>query len=172
MLYHPTNDLQSSVLPAVSLPVRLSDSAALPSGLLDIADPLKGKSTVSKLLSERHHLPIIDADLIAREVVEPGTSGYSLVVSHFGPDRVLQEDGVSLDRGAIGDIIFHDPEERKWMNGVVHPRVKKEMVKRIIRYWLKGEWCVILDVPLLIEAGMWKWVGDTVVVYVYVLACR
>ncbi|KGB77604.3 dephospho-CoA kinase [Cryptococcus deuterogattii R265] len=58
-----------------------------------------GKSTVSKLLSERHHLPIIDADLIAREVVEPGTSGYSLVVSHFGPDRVLQEDGVSLDRG-------------------------------------------------------------------------
>ncbi|AAW42336.1 hypothetical protein CNBC3130 [Cryptococcus deneoformans B-3501A] len=125
-----------------------------------------GKSTVSKLLSERHHLPIIDADLIAREVIEPGTSGYSLVVSHFGPDRILQEDGVSLDRGAIGDIIFHDPEERKWLNGVVHPRVKKEMVKRIIRYWLNGEWCVIVDVPLLIEAGMWKWVGDTVVVYV------
>ncbi|OWZ49297.1 dephospho-CoA kinase [Cryptococcus neoformans var. grubii Br795] len=125
-----------------------------------------GKSTVSKLLSERHHLPIIDADLIARGVIEPGTSGYSLVVTHFGPDRILQEDGVSLDRGAIGDIIFHDPEERKWLNGVVHPRVKKEMVKRIIRYWLKGEWCVIVDVPLLIEAGMWKWVGDTVVVYV------
>lgn len=46
------------------------------------------------------------------------------------------------------------------------------MVKRIIRYWLKGEWCVIVDVPLLIEAGMWKWVGDTVVVYVYVLDGR
>ncbi|WVN85851.1 dephospho-CoA kinase [Cryptococcus depauperatus CBS 7841] len=125
-----------------------------------------GKSTVSKTLSERHRIPIIDADLIAREVVEPGTSGYKLVVSHFGPDRVLRDNGVTLDRGAIGDIIFHDPEERKWMNGIVHPRVRKEMAKRILGYWLRGEWCVIVDVPLLIEAGMWKWVGEIVVIYV------
>ncbi|WVR05741.1 dephospho-CoA kinase [Kwoniella sp. DSM 27419] len=125
-----------------------------------------GKSTVSSLLSTRHHIPIIDADLLAREVIEPGTSGYHLVVAHFGADRVVQSDGVSLDRSAIGDIIFHDPEQRKWLNGVVHPRVRKEMVKRVIRHWLTGQWCVIVDVPLLIEAGLWKWVGDVVVVYV------
>ncbi|WVQ85334.1 dephospho-CoA kinase [Cryptococcus sp. DSM 104549] len=125
-----------------------------------------GKSTVSALLSERHHLPIIDADLLAREVIAPGTSGYSLVVSHFGPDRVLLPDGVSLDRAAIGDIVFRDPEERKWLNGVIHPRVRKEMVKRVVGYWVRGEWCVVVDVPLLIEAGMWKWVGEIVVVYV------
>ncbi|ODN84324.1 dephospho-CoA kinase [Cryptococcus amylolentus CBS 6039] len=125
-----------------------------------------GKSTVSKLLSDRHHIPIIDADLLAREVIAPGTSGYDLVVSHFGPDRVLQDDGVTLNRSAIGDIVFRDGEQRKWLNGVVHPRVRREMARSILRYWLKGEWCVIVDVPLLIEAGMWKWVGDIVVVYV------
>ena len=127
-----------------------------------------GKSTVSRLLSTTHHLPIIDADLLAREVIEPGTSGYSLVVSHFGADRVLQPDKVSLDRAAIGDIVFHDADERRWLNSVIHPRVRREMFRRVFAYWVRGEWCVVMDVPLLIEAGMWKWVGEIVVVYVWV----
>ncbi|KAL1405223.1 Dephospho-CoA kinase cab5 [Vanrija albida] len=125
-----------------------------------------GKSTVSRLLSTKHNLPIIDADVLARDVIAPGTSGYDLVVKHFGADRVLLSDGVSLDRAAIGDIVFKDPEERKWINGVVHPRVRKAMVQQILKYWIKGEWAVVLDVPLLIEAGLWKWVGEIVVVYV------
>lgn len=75
-------------------------------------------------------------------------------------------DGVSLDRAAIGDIVFKDPEERKWINSVVHPRVRKAMVQQILANWIKGEWAVVLDVPLLIEAGLWKWVGEIVVVYV------
>lgn len=125
-----------------------------------------GKSTVSKLLSETHRLPLIDADLLAREVIDPGTSGYKLVVSHFGPDRVLLEDGVTLDRAAIGDIVFNDPDQRKWLNGVIHPRVRKEIVKRVLKYWISGEWAVVVDVPLLIEAGLWQWVGEIVVVYV------
>ncbi|WVQ97148.1 dephospho-CoA kinase [Kwoniella sp. CBS 9459] len=132
-----------------------------------------GKSTVSSLLSSRHQIPIIDADLIAREVIEPGTSGYRLVVSHFGADRIITtetspngETLEKLDRGALGDIIFNDPDQRKWLNGVIHPRVRKEMARRVIRAWLGGQWCVVVDVPLLIEAGMWKWVGDVVVVYI------
>jgi len=125
-----------------------------------------GKSTVSKLLTTQHHLPLIDADLLAREVIAPGTSGYTLVLKHFGPDRILLSDGVTLDRAAIGDIVFRDADERRWLNSVIHPRVRREMVRRLVGYWLKGEWCVVVDVPLLIEAGLWKWVGEIVVVYV------
>lgn len=124
-----------------------------------------GKSTVSSLLSKNHHIPIIDADIIARDVLAPGTSGFRLVVAHFGPDRVLTKDG-TLDRAAIGDIVFRDKEERYWLNGVVHPRVRRAMAWQVLSCWLRGEWAVVLDVPLLIEAGLYKWVGETVVVYV------
>lgn len=108
----------------------------------------------------------MDADILAREVIAPGTSGYELVVNHFGRDRVVMEDGVTLNRAAIGDIVFRDPEERKWLNGVVHPRVRRAMFWAVLKNWLKGEWCTVVDVPLLIEAGLWRWVGDVVVVYV------
>jgi dephospho-CoA kinase len=116
-------------------------------------------------LLTQHGLPLIDADVLAREVVEPKTAGFKSIVRHFGPDRVLKEDG-TLDRAALGEIVFNDPEERKWLNGVIHPAVKKAMVNRLIGYWLRGEWCVVVDVPLLIEAGLWRWVGEVVVVYV------
>lgn len=116
-------------------------------------------------MHERHGLPIVDADILARDVIAPGTSGYKLVVSHFGADRVLLEDGVTLNRAAIGDIVFRDADERKWLNGVVHPRVRKEMLKSVLKAWITGHWCCIVDVPLLIEAGLWKWVGECVVVF-------
>ena len=115
----------------------------------------------------KHSIPIIDADILAREVIEPGTSGFDVVVRHFGPDRVLRSDG-TLDRAAIGDIVFHDHEQRKWLNSVVHPRVRRAIAKAVGLNWLKGQWAVVLDVPLLIEAGLHLWVGDVAVVYVYV----
>jgi dephospho-CoA kinase len=111
-------------------------------------------------------LPIVDADVLAREVIAPGTSGYAEVVAHFGRDRVVKEDGVTLDRAAIGDIVFRDATERAWLNGVVHPRVKRAMVSGLLRAWLRGEWACVVDVPLLIEGGLDKWVGEVVVVYV------
>lgn len=123
-----------------------------------------GKSTVSKLLATRHNLPIIDADILARDVIAPGTEGFDVVVKHFGPDRVLNEDG-TLNRAAVGDIIFRDADQRRWLNNVVHPRVRKAMFMAVLKAWLSGEWCVVLDVPLLIEANLWKWVGEVVVVY-------
>lgn len=102
--------------------------------------------------------------MLARDVIAPGTSGFRAIVAHFGPDRVLRADG-SLDRGALGEIVFKDRDERAWLNAVVHPRVRRAMVAGVLRAWLAGHWCVVLDVPLLIEAGLWKWVGDVVVVY-------
>jgi dephospho-CoA kinase len=124
-----------------------------------------GKSTVSSLLSSRHHLPIIDADILARDAIAPGSPGFRKVVAHFGADRILNADG-SLNRSALGDIIFRDPNERQFLNGIIHPAVRRMMFMGVLRAWLRGEWCVVLDVPLLIEASLWKWVGEVMVVFV------
>jgi len=121
-----------------------------------------GKSAVSSLLKARGY-PIVDADLLAREVVLPGTSAYTAIVKTFGED-VLQPDGY-LDRKKLGSVIFNDEGKRKQLNGIVHPAVRKAMVRGVVRAWIRGEKVCILDVPLLIEAGIWKWVGKVVVVY-------
>lgn len=125
-----------------------------------------GKSTVSRLLTS-HRIRIIDADILARDVVAPGTSGFKLLVAHFGPDRILRADG-TLDRAALGDIVFNDPEQRAWLNGVIHPRVRRAMLWQVAQAWWSGEWAVVLDVPLLIEAGLHRLVGEVVVVYMWV----
>lgn len=62
-------------------------------------------------------------------------------------------------------MIFNDERKRKQLNGIVHPAVRKAMVHGVIRAWIRGEKVCILDVPLLIETGVWKWVGKVVVVY-------
>jgi len=121
-----------------------------------------GKSTVSSLLRARGY-PIVDADLLAREVVLPGTSAYTAIVKAFGED-VLQPDGY-LDRKKLGSVIFNDEEKRKQLNGIVHPAVRKAMIWGVVKAWFMGEKVCIVDVPLLIETGMWKWVGKVIVVY-------
>jgi dephospho-CoA kinase len=127
----------------------------------------QGKTTVSSYLGSHHAIPIIDADLLAREVIDPGTAGYKAVVAHFGKS-VLQSDGINLDRSAISNIVFANEKERRALNAIVHPAVRKAMAWRVLRLWLEGHWACILDVPLLIEAGLDKWVGEVVVVYVCV----
>ena len=83
-----------------------------------------GKSEVSKRLAAQGAV-VIDADLIAREVVAPGTDGLAEVVEAFGPG-VLGTDG-GLDRVALGDIVFADPEKLAKLNSIVHPRVGARM---------------------------------------------
>ncbi len=125
-----------------------------------------GKSTVSSLLSS-HHIPIIDADHLARVVVAPGTPGYRAIISHFGEDVVIQtSNGPTLDRAKLGSVVFNDERQRRVLNGIVHPAVKKQMVWELLKNWLRGEKVVVVDVPLLIETGLWKWCGWVVVVYV------
>ncbi|KAG9093037.1 hypothetical protein FRC06_011706 [Ceratobasidium sp. 370] len=115
-------------------------------------------------------LPIVDADLIAREVVEPGTPGHAAICSTFGP-AVLKEGSQDIDRKKLGEIIFNDEQKRKQLNAIVHPAVRKAMFWSIVRHWISGQRVCIVDVPLLIETGMWKQVGKVVVVYVYVVPC-
>ena len=121
-----------------------------------------GKSTVSKQLAARG-IPVIDADVLAREVVSPGTSALKKIISTFGPD-ILKEDG-TLDRAKLGEIVFRDEERRRKLNAIVHPAVRWGMALGILKCWLRGERVCVLDVPLLIESKIHRWVGKVVVVY-------
>jgi dephospho-CoA kinase len=107
-----------------------------------------GKSTVSALLASRGAV-VIDADRIAREVVEPGTPGLAAVVEAFGA-QVLTGDG-SLDRPALAAIVFADPEARRRLDGVVHPLVRSRSAQ--IAAAVPDDAVVVHDVPLLVETG-------------------
>ncbi|EIM89637.1 CoaE-domain-containing protein [Stereum hirsutum FP-91666 SS1] len=121
-----------------------------------------GKSSVSKLFKDRE-IPVVDADIIARQVVLPGTRAYNQIVSTFGKDIILP-DGY-LDRPKLGAIVFNDEQKRKKLNDIVHPAVRREMLWQVVKCWMRGERVCVLDVPLLIESGIWNWVGKVVVVY-------
>ena len=106
-----------------------------------------GKSEVSRRLAA-YGAVVIDADQIAREVVEPGTEGLAEVVAAFGPG-VLTPDG-ALDRARLGDIVFADPELRGKLNAIVHPRVASRMAE--LERGASGS-IVVHDVPLIAENG-------------------
>ncbi|HEX6594606.1 MAG TPA: dephospho-CoA kinase [Bacillota bacterium] len=122
-----------------------------------------GKSTVS-LMFDDLKIPVIDADKIAREVVEPGERAYEEIVHHFGKD-ILRKD-LTLDRKKLGEIVFSDDEQRKILNGIVHPAIRKKMLERRDRFVERGERCVVLDIPLLYESNLTHYVDRTIVVYV------
>lgn len=112
-----------------------------------------GKSEVSRRLGERGAI-VIDADRIAREVVEPGTPGLARVVAEFGPE-VLREDG-SLDRERLGSIVFADAERLAALNAIVHPLVGERVAR--LQDAAPADAIVVYDVPLLVEnnlAGMY-----------------
>jgi dephospho-CoA kinase len=108
-----------------------------------------GKSTVSALLAERGAI-VIDADAIAREVVEPGTAGFDAVVDRFGPGAVAA-DG-ALDRPAIAAIVFSDATARADLNAIVHPLVGRRS-EELMAAAPAGA-IVVYDVPLLVESGI------------------
>ncbi|RDW65434.1 dephospho-CoA kinase [Coleophoma crateriformis] len=144
-----------------------------------------GKSTVSSILSSApYSLPIIDADLLARKVVEPGTAGYQKILAHFAPttpdlllpaSETIPENGINgkgrpLNRPALGRRVFGDSEERRKdravLNGIVHPAVRWEMFRSVLMCYLKGHWAVVLDIPLLFESGLDVMCGTVLVVAV------
>ncbi|MGY1650416.1 dephospho-CoA kinase [Geodermatophilus sp. SYSU D01119] len=107
-----------------------------------------GKSTVAALLAARGAV-VVDADRIAREVVEPGTPGLAAVVGAFGPG-VRTADG-ALDRAALASIVFADPEARARLDGIVHPLVRARAQEVVAR--APEDAVVVQDVPLLVETG-------------------
>lgn len=110
-----------------------------------------GKSTVSNRLAE-HGAVIVDADLLARKVVEPGTPGLEAIRSRFG-DAVIAEDG-SLDRPALGAIVFGDPDALADLNAITHPAVWRAALERFAQAEASDrDAIVVYDVPLLVEAS-------------------
>jgi dephospho-CoA kinase len=107
-----------------------------------------GKSTVSQLLAS-YGAVVVDADVLAREVVAPGTPGLAAVVAEFG-DRVLRPDG-SLDREALGAVVFADPARLAALNAIVHPLVGARTQELQDQAEASGAPVVVLDVPLLAE---------------------
>jgi dephospho-CoA kinase len=107
-----------------------------------------GKSTVSAILAELGAV-IVDADLLAREVVGPGTEGLAAVVEEFGPD-VLGPDG-GLDRPRLGALVFADPERRRALEAIIHPRVRARAAE--IEAAAPADAVVVHDIPLLAETG-------------------
>lgn len=122
-----------------------------------------GKSTVSRMIRDSG-IALIDADVFAREVVEPGEDAYSQVVSHFG-EGILHGDG-TLDRKKLGAIIFNDEKERSVLNGIVHPAVRKKMNDQKAAYRDEGREAVVLDIPLLFESKLTETVDRILLVYV------
>lgn len=110
-----------------------------------------GKSAVSRLLVERGAV-LVDADVVAREVVEPGTPALAEIVDAFGED-VLQPDG-TLDRPALGSRVFSDPEALARLNAIVHPRVGERTAELLDAARAAGAEVVVHDVPLLVENGL------------------
>lgn len=107
-----------------------------------------GKTTVSDALRE-HGAVVIDADLLAREVVEPGTPGLAAVVARFGPG-VLAGDG-RLDRAALGRIVFADAEARRDLETIIHPAVRARAAQ--LEATAATDAVVVHVIPLLVETG-------------------
>jgi dephospho-CoA kinase len=123
-----------------------------------------GKSTVSAMLVRRGAL-LIDADRIAREVVEPGSPVLARVASQFG-QAVLHPDG-SLNRKKLGEIIFADADARKSLEGLLHPSIRALMRERKDAFeQLYPDKLIVVDVPLLYESGLQAMYDEVMVVYV------
>lgn len=120
-----------------------------------------GKSTVSALL-EKRGAKVIDADQIARDVVKPGMPAYEDIVAEFGRG-ILAPDG-TLDRPALGKIVFADAGARKTLNSITHPRIAEETGKRLQQLRAAGEPFAIYDAALLVETGGYKMYAALIVV--------
>ncbi|MBM7037479.1 dephospho-CoA kinase [Vibrio ulleungensis] len=104
-----------------------------------------GKTTVANCFHDTFGVPIIDADIIAREVVEPGTPGLAAIQAHFGDEIVV--DG-ALNRAALRERIFSHQEQKQWLNNLLHPLIREQILQQIQH--VKEDYCLLV-VPLLVE---------------------
>lgn len=122
-----------------------------------------GKSTVANMLKD-YGLPIVDADVVARLVVEPGTPTLQKIVEAFGEEALTE--GGSMNRQKIGSIIFNDKDKRKQLNSIIHPAIRQEMLRQRDAYLENGSKTVIMDIPLLFESQLQHFVEKILVVSV------
>ncbi len=117
-----------------------------------------GKSAVTDHL-ETLGITVVDSDKVARVVVEPGTPGLAAIAQHFGED-ILLADG-RLDRAALRKIVFDNPDERKVLEGITHPRIRDEISRQLSE---ANSPYVVLSSPLLLESGQNTFADYVVVV--------
>lgn len=122
-----------------------------------------GKSTVAKMLEEVG-LPIVDADLVARIVVEPGTPTLEKISEVFGKEVLLEN--CELNREKLGEIIFHNPAKRVELNSIMHPAIRQEMLRQRDELTEAGEPHIVMDIPLLFESHLQHFVEKILVVSV------
>jgi len=122
-----------------------------------------GKSTVSNMV-KKLGITVVDADEISRDVVEIGKPAYNQIVDVFGAD-ILQQDH-TLDRKKLGALIFSNQKRREQLNKIVHPEVRKEMLRQVEKEKKQGSRAVVLDIPLLFESKLTYMVDKTLLVYV------
>jgi dephospho-CoA kinase len=120
-----------------------------------------GKSTVAKILQQLG-AAIVNADLLSREVVEPGQEGWREIVAAFGSE-VLQADQ-TLDRQKLRTIIFNHPEARKKLEAIIHPRVRALAEQRIREHTGAGYELIVYEVPLLFEGKIHEWLRPVILV--------
>ena len=121
-----------------------------------------GKSTVSRHLAAQHHLPVLDADLYAREAVQLGSPILAAIAARYG-DHLLLPDG-TLDRRQLGAIVFQQPEERRWLESQIHPYVRDRF--RQAQAELADAPIIVNVIPLLFEANLTATVTE-----IWVVAC-
>lgn len=120
-----------------------------------------GKSTVAAIL-HRLGAAIINADELSREVVQPGQEAWKEIIDFFGPD-VLQED-MTLDRRKLRKIVFENPEARKKLEAIIHPRVRALAERKIRELAAAGSSIIVYEVPLLFEAQIHLWLRPVILV--------
>jgi dephospho-CoA kinase len=119
-----------------------------------------GKTTVSNYLRDRYGFPILDADIYAKEAVEIDSPIFQEIVKRYGSE--IQLENRALNRIKLGDIIFNDHEEKKWLEAQIHPYVRKrfeEVIESLDNH------IIVLSIPLLIEANLTQLVSEIWVVF-------
>lgn len=122
-----------------------------------------GKSTVLTYFKDKG-IPYIDADIVAREVVETGTEGLEAIVDAFG-SNVLHDDG-TLNREALGAIVFHNEEKRQLLNGCLKTHIRNRIMELTGHYELNRTAVLIYDIPLLIEGEWYTMMDEVWLVYI------
>ncbi len=119
-----------------------------------------GKSTVAWMFQERG-IPILDADEIAHDVIAPKTRAWKAIFERYGKTVLLADE--IIDRKALAQVVFQDPDERRFIESVIHPHVREEIEHRVAKVAKAELPLVIVEVPLLYEAG-WKEMFDAIIV--------
>lgn len=110
-----------------------------------------GKSTVAQILRDDFGVPVVDADAASREVVLPGQPALAEIAAHFGAS-IVSQDG-QLNRRALGRIVMADPQQRKALEAITHPRILAHIVSQLLAHEQDGATVTVVEAALMVETG-------------------